>query len=426
MEIEIKFFLRDNQVVESIQHLLHKIAPTSQIDEYELKNVYYDTFDGLLCHQGAALRLREKNDRYEMTIKSGGESIGGFHQRHEYNVLLDEPQLNLAKFPVGVTQGIVGLDVNEKAIKAIFSTCFTRKAWRFSYHSSVFEIALDQGFVQAGELNEGINELEIELLSGNKEDLFSLAEHFIQQEGLRLGSQSKAEKGYQLVQIIPRQTASLTLLKINDETDLKEGILYVLQYILSYWQKQEEISLVTNDLHYIRSAIMFAEQFLVLWEQYIVNGVSSTLQERLRELYLFVKITKESSDAIYHSSYLAAYFSILVLAADTTWITALSVQQQSELKQPFKKWCAKALSENWSMLKMLFACDMTLVQYQKKSELLQHFITRFHLLSGNYVEQSALFIKKLNELAEAVKQNETKETLANLRYNAMVQVPYWK
>lgn len=61
---------------------------------------------------------------------------------------------------------------------------------------SRIEIALDLGEVKAGEFQEPICELELELLEGDASDVLKLARKLVSQPGLRQGSLSKAARGY--------------------------------------------------------------------------------------------------------------------------------------------------------------------------------------------------------------------------------------
>ncbi len=46
------------------------------------------------------LRIRGDQGRYEMTLKIAGRVVGGLHQRPEYNIPLDKPELAL-ELPAG-------------------------------------------------------------------------------------------------------------------------------------------------------------------------------------------------------------------------------------------------------------------------------------------------------------------------------------
>ncbi len=65
-------------------------------------NIYYETADNWLCRHDMGLRIRGDQGRYEMTLKIAGRVVGGLHQRPEYNIPLDKPELALERLPAEV------------------------------------------------------------------------------------------------------------------------------------------------------------------------------------------------------------------------------------------------------------------------------------------------------------------------------------
>jgi inorganic triphosphatase YgiF len=96
-EIELKFYVHPDSV-ETLRNHLHsltddRVAPT------QLLNIYYETADNWLRRHDMGLRIRGFDGQYEMTMKIAGRVVGGLHQRPEYNIALDKPELDLARFP---------------------------------------------------------------------------------------------------------------------------------------------------------------------------------------------------------------------------------------------------------------------------------------------------------------------------------------
>lgn len=146
------------------------------------------------------LRIRGENGHYEMTMKIAGRVTGGLHQRPEFNVALDAPELDLALFPTEVwPDGKLPAELASQ-VQPLFSTDFFREKWLVDVDGSRIEMALDLGEVKAGEFAEPICELELELLSGNTRAVLKLANQLVSQTGLRQGSLSKAARGYHLAQ----------------------------------------------------------------------------------------------------------------------------------------------------------------------------------------------------------------------------------
>ncbi len=131
------------------------------------------------------LRIRGANGRYEMTMKIAGRVVGGLHQRPEYNIDINQPELELDRFPAEVWPDGVLPETLSAEVKPLFSTDFWREKWLVTEGKSRIEIALDQGEVKAGELQEPICELELELLEGEVQDVLKLARKLVSQPGLR-------------------------------------------------------------------------------------------------------------------------------------------------------------------------------------------------------------------------------------------------
>ncbi len=197
VEIELKF-IASPAAVAALPECLSKLKVQHQ-ETLHLINTYYDTDAGLLRSHRFGLRVRGCNDSYEMTLKSGGKVVNGIVHRPEYNIPLPTNALDISLLPQEVWPQ--GTEVAElaSALKPLFTTNFQRQLWLVSFQQSVIEIALDTGTIVAGEQSEGISELELELKQGNAADMLALAQQFTSVEGLRLGSQSKAARGYQLL-----------------------------------------------------------------------------------------------------------------------------------------------------------------------------------------------------------------------------------
>lgn len=94
-----------------------------------------------------------------------------------------------------------GIDVSllDGKLAPLFTTDFTREALLVNEGESRIEVALDQGEIKADGRSEPISELEMELKEGRLEDVLALAKRLSSTSGIRLGSQSKAARGYRLL-----------------------------------------------------------------------------------------------------------------------------------------------------------------------------------------------------------------------------------
>jgi inorganic triphosphatase YgiF len=81
----------------------------------------------------------------------------------------------------------------------VFTTDFTRSFWLLTPQEGTrIEVALDRGKIVAGERQETICEVELELLEGKVADLFDAALALQSDLPLHPEGASKAERGYRL------------------------------------------------------------------------------------------------------------------------------------------------------------------------------------------------------------------------------------
>jgi len=204
-EIELKYLLSENSkenntVAYDITAMLKAKKVSFEMNQYQLGNDYFDTENLALRNMDFGLRIRTKNQQYEQTIKTAGKVVGCLHQRPEYNVDIETKQLNLSLFPKNIWPESTDVEKLENDLKVIFSTDFRRQTWLIHQGENVIELALDKGeiFTKSTEPMQLINELEIELVIGNEQVLFDLAEQLSDVVVMTPGKLSKAARGYAL------------------------------------------------------------------------------------------------------------------------------------------------------------------------------------------------------------------------------------
>lgn len=204
-EIELKYLIPANYedkdlVVDKITAMLKAQNVTFTLDKKQLINNYFDNEDLALRKLDIGLRIRGVNYKYEQTVKTAGKVVGCMHQRPEYNVALEDNHLNLLLFPEHIWPENFDVVKLQKSLQVIFNTNFVRQTWLVTQASSVIELALDRGeiFTSSDVETFAINELEIELVSGDEKALFALAEQLMTIIQMKPGELSKAARGYAL------------------------------------------------------------------------------------------------------------------------------------------------------------------------------------------------------------------------------------
>lgn len=204
-EIELKYQLstkhKDNSIIiTEITTMLNDNNIFFEKNQSQLINRYYDNKQLALRKMDFGLRTRTKGDKHEQTIKTAGKVEAGLHQRPEYNVDLPKPQVNLSLFPASIWPNNVNLTTLQQSLHVIFSTNFLRHTWLIQQNDTVMELAFDSGEICTAPNRPSviINEIEIELVKGNKAALFTLAEQLMKRISMEPSNLSKAARGYTL------------------------------------------------------------------------------------------------------------------------------------------------------------------------------------------------------------------------------------
>lgn len=208
-EIELKLRL-NTQALNPIREWLN--AHAEPLGRQTLLNDYYDTPDLQLAGAHAALRIRKKGDRFEQTFKARSASDDGIPVRHEWNWPLTSRALDTSVLALPEVQAVwpevqpvwseptpeSAQNVETAPLSVVFSTDFQREAWIYQDDTSRIEVVLDQGEVSASGATEPLCELELELLSGSPESLWTCLERLSDRAPMWLSDVSKAERGYRL------------------------------------------------------------------------------------------------------------------------------------------------------------------------------------------------------------------------------------
>lgn len=198
-EIELKYLVLTEINPEQISQLLREKNIEFSYQEKQLANHYFDTPKLEFRQYDMGLRVRTDNGRNEQTIKTAGQVVGGLHSRPEYNVDIDGQYPVLSLFPNEIWHPQQSITELQDQLITLFSTNFNRSVWLITdENNNKIELVLDEGLIASGTLNENICEIELELVNGTQDMLFSVAEVLFEAFLLRPGIKSKAARGYAL------------------------------------------------------------------------------------------------------------------------------------------------------------------------------------------------------------------------------------
>lgn len=424
-EIELKFIVNADSV-ETLRQHLHSLTE-EHIAPGQLLNIYYETPDNWLRSHDMGLRIRGVDGKYEMTMKIAGRVIGGLHQRPEYNIPLEKPELDLARFPAEVWPESTLPEDLQARMRPLFSTDFWREKWLINVGASRIEIGLDIGEVKAGELAEPICELELELLSGDATDILKLARQLVTLSGLRQGSLSKAARGYHLAQgNAPREPRPVDILTLPPKASVERGFSSALEQALSLWQYNEEVWLRGNEAakQNVLDAIALLRHTLMLFGGIVPRKASTHLRDLLTQADATITSAVSASTAVWNPQSAMAKLLLTEWLVTQGWRTFLDEKAQAKFADSFKRFADIHLSRIAAELKKAFAQPLG-DSYRDQLPRLAREIDCALLLAGYY--DRALVIQWLENWQGLHQAIETRQRIEieHFRNTAITQPPFW-
>lgn len=241
-ETEIKLRVSRETLAALRDHPLLKKRNKSGWQTCELFNQYFDTPERELAQAKVALRLRRDGEQFIQTLKTRGQSVAGLSERNEWDWYLSKAKLDTKKLSDECWPASLA-ELDKKQLKPIFTTDFVRQkaeiAWGRGKAKVVIEAALDLGKVIAGEGEEEICELELELREGEPAVLLELAAELAADLPLMPCDISKAERGYRLFDS-GSYSLSLPAPELNAEQSLDDAFCALAWHLLGSSQRLAE------------------------------------------------------------------------------------------------------------------------------------------------------------------------------------------
>jgi triphosphatase len=300
-EIELKLFVSP----EFSSHLLRKISEAKILQQSSrmLGNVYFDTPEQILRQHDIGLRIRRYDDVYVQTLKTAGRVVAGLHQRPEYNAETNSTVPDLTLHPVDAWPESVEVADIQQQLQPLFSTDFERQQWLVAMpDGSQIELAFDQGHVSANGQTTPICEVELELISGQTDALFTLARELCTEGGMRLGNLSKAARGYRLAAGYEGDDVkALTFVNVEPQDSVETVFVKTLEHALGHWHYHEQIFAECHDLaalSELKNALSLIRQAFVVFGGVIPRRASALIRQELQWLEGELQWLNEASNIV--------------------------------------------------------------------------------------------------------------------------------
>ena len=193
-EIELKFLFAERDLAK-VKALVVAAAGARQAIHQRLRTIYFDTPNQDLWNQGFTLRVQAIGESHVQTVKRIASSR---IERDEWEAQTDRPELDLGSIKNTPLAGLAGKASIRRTMRPAFEAEVERTSFMLETGTGLIEASIDQGAIEANGEKLGVNELELELKSGDRSALFNLARAFVSQAPLHPSLISKAERGHLL------------------------------------------------------------------------------------------------------------------------------------------------------------------------------------------------------------------------------------
>jgi triphosphatase len=283
METELKFALSPEARGYVERHVL-PLATGNAVGETD-DTIYFDTSDRALKKAGFSLRIRHRldDDSYVQTVKSAGN--GNYHrQKWEWPVGAPRPDLGR----LVEISGLPDVASGDSRLRALFRTEVRRtKLVVTPAAGAKIELSLDDGAIVAGNRSEPLSEVELELKAGPQEALFRLGLELLQVAPLALVTESKAERGYHLLDGTKPAARKPGAVPLAPDLSVRDGFRAFSAAVLDHLLSNQPAALRGEEqegIHQMRVAIRRLRSLLVLFERFLEPHVSERFEEELRRL----------------------------------------------------------------------------------------------------------------------------------------------
>lgn len=201
MEIELKYSIPTEGIASEIwkDKLFSAVEEKDSREELCLDAKYFDTYNCDLAKKQIAYRVRKEGDRWVAALKCNGKNEGALHKRMEISIPVVDGEPDLSVF----SESEMGDELQEIAgnddIKCVLETRFHRKRLRLDTGTGIFELSIDKGLIVTRYGEEPIFEVELELFSGETEELMELGERLQKEYNLQTQELSKYARGINMI-----------------------------------------------------------------------------------------------------------------------------------------------------------------------------------------------------------------------------------
>lgn len=246
MEVELKLLVDSKYHDVLLQHPLLSTHVTSRPHEQTFSDTYFDTPDLRLRHSDAGLRVRHVSHDWIQNVKRDAIIDSGVHVQYEWESAVAGPAPELVRLRDVVDdketrRDVLGAAGLGKHLAPVFTARVKRTQWQLQLQNGDhIACTFDQGRLQRGAKKIPINELELELKSGDPAQLFDFALALQRDIPLHVSNQSQADRGYALLAQDTSHVVRATSLALTGDMRVGQAIKTIATNCLAQMQGNED------------------------------------------------------------------------------------------------------------------------------------------------------------------------------------------
>ncbi|MGC2047041.1 MAG: CHAD domain-containing protein [Gallionella sp.] len=421
IETELKLRIAPEQLARLKRHALLKACQVTRPTTRRLYNIYYDTPKLELHKSGMALRLRRAGRQWLQTLKGGGSVRAGLHQRNEWEVpvqgaALDFSLLSEAGGPQAAEWDEHLPKALRKKLQPVFDTDFSRSSRMLLWKGAQIELCMDQGEVRTEQRGIPICELELELKSGQPQQLFELALAILDIVPFELEEVSKAEQGYRLLSGYEHVPVKSAVVRISRKDTLAEIQQSLIWSCLQHFQGNLRGAMAGDDaeyLHQMRVALRRLRVVLRMTEKLHADEQLSALNRevaalcvalgRIREWDVFIAQTLQPMCArMADHAGLQALLAVSIRQRDACHAAMHGEQQARELQRLILRFAIWMHGQYWQqqLQAMPRAHDFATSRLRKLSKRFDRSAQHLDTLNAPHLHALRILAKKLRYTSE--------------------------
>lgn len=201
MEIELKYSIPEAETADAIweDKLFSDYEEEGSREELCFIAKYFDTSDCDLARNDIAYRVRKEGCRWVAALKWKGKNEGALHMREEINVPVSSDDPDPSVFRESEMGAMMTDIIGDKELISLLEMRFVRRRFRIDTGTGIFELSIDQGKIVTPYGEEPISEVELELFSGETEELEELGAEICESYDVCKQEQSKYSRGINII-----------------------------------------------------------------------------------------------------------------------------------------------------------------------------------------------------------------------------------